>query len=152
MLVQREPFIEAIRTAVLSALDIAASEQFKTLPNFASISKPGVGATDGDLPYLFKTLDAHAENLAIRYGVTLVDYDPDEVARIDLRAMGNTMSYRGYIAKVVVMAEDNTLVAHYLKGNDNTIIGGASAETVAALRIEFAKWVDRVLADPALAP
>lgn len=65
---KRDEVRETFRTAVLSALDGAAREVFA-----AAGTAPG--ATDGDLPALFRIIDAHVEKLAERHGAVLAD-DP----------------------------------------------------------------------------
>ena len=69
--INRERVIDAFRHGLLEKLDEIAIEQFGTtltpLPQ-----QPG--ARDGDLPELFRCIDAHAERLARRYGATLVEY------------------------------------------------------------------------------
>lgn len=59
----RDKVIDTFRNAVLAALDAAAIECFGNT----------LGASDGDLPDLFRTLDLHVEKLATRYGAALVD-------------------------------------------------------------------------------
>jgi hypothetical protein len=65
MTYDKELATEIFRNAVLAALDEAAAQIF-------GISIParnsGVGATDADLPALFKTIDAQLERLSVRYG------------------------------------------------------------------------------------
>lgn len=51
---------------VLEAFDKAANQTFKPLRNDS-------GATDDDLPRLFKAIDKQVEVLAKRYGITLGD-------------------------------------------------------------------------------
>ena len=65
MTLDRESTIETFRQMVLEALDRAAHETFKPSRNDA-------GATDADLPRLFKAIDAQVEALADRYDVVLI--------------------------------------------------------------------------------
>jgi hypothetical protein len=60
MLFDRNATIDAFRAAVLNALDKTAAELF---------NEPQ-GATDSDLPSLFRAIDAQTENLARRFGIT----------------------------------------------------------------------------------
>ena len=55
---------DVFREKVLAALDAAARETFDPPRNDA-------GATDGDLPRLFKAIDKQIEILADRYNITL---------------------------------------------------------------------------------
>lgn len=68
MKLNRDDVIENFRDAVLFALDQCAAETFRgaKLP-----AQPG--ATDAELPALFKAIDDQAEALAARYGVELVE-------------------------------------------------------------------------------
>lgn len=63
--VNQEDAREVFRRKVLSALDEAAKEVFNPPRNDA-------GATDADLPRLFKAIDAQVECLADRYGIRLI--------------------------------------------------------------------------------
>lgn len=65
----RETIVEPFRQKVLEALDAAANETFGQL---GLVHRNDSGATDADLPRLFKALDAHVDVLAERYGVVLV--------------------------------------------------------------------------------
>lgn len=56
---------DAIREAVLAALDDAAPRLFEGSPLYGRDQ----GASDSDLPALFAVLDSHALTLAERYGV-----------------------------------------------------------------------------------
>lgn len=143
MLINKQSFIERARQHVLETLDAFAEYEFKDLvADYEPISKRGVGAIDGDLPELFKWVDVHAERLATRYGAVLVDYDPDEVARRDLRAMGNTMHYKGYKTTIEVEAESNILYGH-LDGIEDMI--SFEAPSVERLRLAFCAAVDDYL-------
>jgi hypothetical protein len=64
----RERVQEAFRGHVLAALDAAARETFNPPRNDA-------GASDADLPRLFKALDEQIAALCERYDVVLVDYE-----------------------------------------------------------------------------
>lgn len=68
---------EAFRQAVLAAMDDAAQSLFGHLPACGSHSQ---GATDTDLPELFKGIDAQLDRLCERYEVVLVDFDPEAYA------------------------------------------------------------------------
>lgn len=59
---------ETFRDEVLASLDRAALAAFgrRWAPHV-----PAPGASDGDLPALFRVIDAHAETLAERYGFTV---------------------------------------------------------------------------------
>jgi hypothetical protein len=57
---------ESFRRHVLDALDAAARETFNPSRNDA-------GASDADLPRLFKAIDAQIEVLAERYCIKLID-------------------------------------------------------------------------------
>lgn len=65
----REMIVEPFRQKVLAALDAAANETFGQL---GLVHRNDSGATDADLPRLFKALDAQIDVLAARYGVVLV--------------------------------------------------------------------------------
>ena len=67
--INRERVQEEFRAAVLSALDTAARATFNPPRNDA-------GASDADLPRLFKAIDAQIEALADRYDFALVTW-PD---------------------------------------------------------------------------
>lgn len=54
---------EAFRLAVLTALDAMASRALRV----TGVHSPG--ASDDDLPGLFRAIDAQADRLAVRYGV-----------------------------------------------------------------------------------
>jgi hypothetical protein len=56
---------EKFRDKVLEAMDEAAKEIFAPLTNH---QKGGIGATDEDLPRLFRMLDTQLEILVKRYG------------------------------------------------------------------------------------
>ncbi len=71
----RDYALEVFRNRVLSALDEAAREIFNPPRNDA-------GATDADLPRLFKAIDAQVEALADRYRVVLTSYSPDAMDRV----------------------------------------------------------------------
>lgn len=145
MLIHKEAFIERARQHVLETLDAFAEYEFKDrVADYEPISKRGAGAIDGDLPELFKWVDAHAEHLAARYGAVLVDYDPDEVARRDLRAMGNRMTYKGFEAVIEFSAEDDALVGH-LEGTTDVV--GFHGSSVAEVRLAFCASVDAYIAD-----
>lgn len=64
--VERGDIQEIFRDHVLKALDAAAREVFDPPRNDA-------GATDADLPRLFKAIDAQIETLAERYDVAILD-------------------------------------------------------------------------------
>lgn len=65
----REYVRDQFRTAVLAALDETARTTF-----IRSTANSGTeGASDGDLPTIFATLDAHVDALAERHGYTLSD-------------------------------------------------------------------------------
>lgn len=67
--INRDKVIDAFRDAVLAALDEKAKEIFR-------VHVDGMpGASDADLPELFRTLDAHVEKIAMRYDAVLVDYE-----------------------------------------------------------------------------
>jgi hypothetical protein len=63
----RDDARDVFRAALLLALDEAARSAF---------SAPGraPGASDADLPRLFRALDEQVETLAERYGIALVDF------------------------------------------------------------------------------
>jgi hypothetical protein len=63
---------EAFRLAILKALDETAAEIFE---GFKSLPKRAQGATDAELPELFRAIDAQTNRLCGRYGVVLVDYE-----------------------------------------------------------------------------
>ena len=62
----RDAVTDAFREAVLEALDTTAKEIFFDAK---------FGATDADLPRIFKAIDAQIETLCERYGVVLVGYE-----------------------------------------------------------------------------
>lgn len=144
MLINNQTYIERARQAVLEALDAFAEAEFKDLAyDYDEVSKAGIGATDRDLTFLFPTIDGHATTLAERYGAVLVDYDPDEVARRDLRAMGNTMHFKGYTTTIHVEAESNILQGK-LDGIEDFV--GFHAPSVERLRLAFCEAVNDYLA------
>lgn len=65
----RETIIETFRLCVLAALDTAANETFGAA---GLVHRNDSGATDADLPRLFKAIDAQVDVLAERYGAVLV--------------------------------------------------------------------------------
>ena len=67
----RQPTLEIFYDAVLAALDDAAQIAFDPLEQRAA------GATDQDLPRLFKAITEQVELLAKRYGAELVDIEED---------------------------------------------------------------------------
>jgi len=66
----RDPIRDTFRQRVLEALDAAANETFGQL---GLVHRNDSGATDADLPRLFKALDEQVDVLAERYGVCLAD-------------------------------------------------------------------------------
>ena len=67
----REKVRDTFRNAILRALDEASQEVFE---GFTKLPKRTQGATDGDLPELFRGIDAQIDRLCNRYDVVLVDY------------------------------------------------------------------------------
>jgi len=60
----RDATLDVFRDAILKALDEAARQTFEANPT-------PMGASDADLPRLFKALDEQVDVLANRYGVIL---------------------------------------------------------------------------------
>ena len=73
MMMNREAARETFRAHILAAMDEVGAAMFGELPTCGAHSQ---GATDADLPELFKGLDAQLDRLCERYNVALVDYDP----------------------------------------------------------------------------
>ena len=73
-ILNRDDTREVFRLAVLEALDQAARLTFDPARNDA-------GATDADLPRLFKAIDAQVEVLAERYQTILVDPPIESLVR-----------------------------------------------------------------------
>ena len=61
---------DAFRDGVLAALDKIARETFFNVP---AASHNDVGATDADLPQLFKAIDEQVERLCERFDIVLVE-------------------------------------------------------------------------------
>lgn len=57
---------DVFREAVLKGLDLATRQTFDP-------PQTNAGATDADLPRLFKAIDAQVDRLADRFGVILTD-------------------------------------------------------------------------------
>ena len=66
--ISKESTQEIFRSHLLEALDNAASKAFGYDQKIT-----GPGATDAELPELFKTLDVHLEKVAARHGCCLVE-------------------------------------------------------------------------------
>jgi hypothetical protein len=66
----RDTTLEPFRQAVLEALDKTAREVFAHFPLAA---RNDTGATDADLPELFKGIDAQVERLCQRYNAIMVE-------------------------------------------------------------------------------
>ncbi len=67
----RKKTIQVFRQRVLGALDSAARETFNP-PGYTA----GSGATDADLPRLFKAIDAQVDVLAKRYNREITKAKP----------------------------------------------------------------------------
>ena len=65
---RREMVHEVFRLKVLTALDAATWECFGP-----KITQNTCGATDADLPRLFKAIDGQADAVAERFGIELTD-------------------------------------------------------------------------------
>jgi 3-hydroxyacyl-CoA dehydrogenase len=60
------------RDGVLAALDLIARDVFANVPK---AQRNDTGASDADLPELFKSIDAQVERLCARYDIVLVELE-----------------------------------------------------------------------------
>jgi hypothetical protein len=60
---------DAFRDGILLALDKIAERAFENIP---TLPRRAAGASDADLPELFRTIDAQVERLCARYDIVLV--------------------------------------------------------------------------------